>query len=98
MSTEQMLLLIIVVPLLLGLVSLILGRRNAFLARLLGLVGTAVPLYWAFGIWKAGAAVLRLPQWKLLGGLANRVVFNVDALNGFMLAGAAFFALISARI
>lgn len=94
MSTDQMLLLIIVVPLLLGLVSLILGRRLAFLARLLGLVGTAVPLYWAFCIWKAGTAVLRLPQWKSLGDLADRVVFNVDALNGFMLAGVAFFALI----
>ena len=100
MSPEQQILLVIAVPLVLGAIALVLGRRLAPLARLLALAGTIVPLCWAVLLWlHKGSVVWTLPKWKFLGDLTYlepyRDIFRVDRLNGFMLAGVCFFGLIT---
>ena len=96
MSFPDPILLVIALPLVLGAIALILGRRLAPLARLIALAGTIVPLCWAVLLWLSDKEnAWNLPQWKCLGDLAGYRVFNVDPLNGFMLAGVCFFGLIT---
>jgi len=93
-NVPLMLLLVVAGPLVLGVIALLLGRRLSILARLLALAGTGGALYLGVRIWRAGKESWKLPDWAWLGGLAEKTVLQVDALNGFMLAAACFFALL----
>lgn len=98
MSNE--LLLVVAGPLVLGMMALLLGRRLSILTRLLALAGTGWALCLGVRVWRAAGATekvssWKLPNWEWLGGaLSGRAVLHVDALNGFMLAAACFFALL----
>ncbi len=92
MSNE--LLYVVAVPLVLAGIAHLLGRRLSILARLVGLVGTALTLWLGVRVWLAGQASWALPNWQWLGTLRDNPVLHVDALSGFMLAAACLFALL----
>ena len=94
MSDSPLMLYVVAVPLALGALNLIVARRLGILAKLIAFFGTAASLYLAVCIWLNNSYTWSLPQWEWLGDLAQRTVLQVDALNGFMLAGAGFFALL----
>ena len=94
MSDFPLILLVILVPLALGALNLILGRRLTFATKLFGLVGTAVALIIAIQMWRAGDVFLSMPDCHCWGGYAGMNILKSDGLSIFMLNAACFIGLL----